>query len=176
MVPATGRRPRYCCDACKMVAYRQRKRRSVHFRSDSPEWETPQDFFDAVNARHHFTLGVCATPDNAKCAAYYTRRQDGLLQPWTGRVWCNPPYGREVGLWVKRAALAVERGEAELVCCLVAARTDTAWWHEWATRAEVEFLRGRLRFGGGENAAPFPSALLVFRNARGASFPLRNEG
>jgi phage N-6-adenine-methyltransferase len=162
----TGRRRRYCSTACKMVAYRRRRKRSIHFRSGSPEWSTPQAFFDAVNARHDFTLDACATPDNAKCPVYHTREQDGLAQPWRGRVWCNPPYGREVGKWLEKAWRSVQSGEAEVVVCLVFARTDTTWWHEWAVRAnEVEFLRGRLNFGAGNNA-PFPSALLVFRNAK----------
>jgi phage N-6-adenine-methyltransferase len=147
-----------------MVLYRRRRKRSVHFRSDSYEWATPQDFFDTVNARFNFTLDVCATPENAKCERFYTKEQDGLAQPWTGRVWCNPPYGRVIGHWVKRARQAVESGEAEVVVCLVPSRTDTAWWHRWAIRAEVEFLEGRLRFGGGGNSAPFGSVLLVFRN------------
>jgi site-specific DNA-methyltransferase (adenine-specific) len=148
-----------------MAAYRRRRRRSVHFRSDSCEWSTPQDFFAEQDALFGFTLDVCATPANTKCERFFTREQDGLLQPWTGRVWCNPPYGAGVGRWLERAWQAVTSGEAEVVVCLVPARTDTTWWHTWATRAEVEFLRGRLRFGGGETSAPFPSALLVFRNA-----------
>lgn len=147
-----------------MVVYRKRRKRSVHFSSDTCEWTTPQAFFDGVNARFAFTLDVCATPENAKCPAYYTQKEDGLRQPWHGRVWCNPPYGRGIGRWVERAWRTVQAGEAELAVCLVPARTDTTWWHEWASRAEVEFLRGRLCFGAG-NAAPFPSALLVFRNA-----------
>jgi site-specific DNA-methyltransferase (adenine-specific) len=152
-----------------MVAYRRRRRRSVHFRSDSCEWSTPQHYFDALDARHHFTLDVCATAENAKCAAYFTRADDGLAQRWTGRVWCNPPYGRAIGLWLRKAWESVESGDAELVVLLVPARVDTAWWHDYAARGEVEFLRGRLRFGGAESGAPFGSALVVFRNGEGVT-------
>jgi phage N-6-adenine-methyltransferase len=109
-----------------------------------------------------FDLDVCATPENAKCARYYTREQDGLAQSWTGRVWMNPPYGREIGLWVAKALASVESGDAEIVVCLVPARTDTRWWHQYAAKGEVEFLTGRVKFGGCKNSAPFPSAVVVF--------------
>jgi phage N-6-adenine-methyltransferase len=113
---------------------------------------------------HHFTLDVCATPENAKCPAFYTRAQDGLAQPWSGRVWCNPPYGRAIGLWVQKAWESVQGGQSELAVLLVPARTDTEWWHRWCERGEVELLRGRLRFGGATSGAPFPSAVVVFGN------------
>ncbi|MGH7605317.1 MAG: DNA N-6-adenine-methyltransferase [Gemmatimonadaceae bacterium] len=149
-----------------MAAHRRRQKRSVHFRSDSCEWATPQDLFDALSERFGgFTLDPCATAENAKCAAYFTRAQDGLAQIWTGRVWCNPPYGRAIGHWLRKGWESVQDGTAELVVCLVPSRTDASWWHEHAAKGEVEFLRGRLRFGGAENGAPFGSALVVFRNA-----------
>src|SRR5262249_49743724 len=131
----------------------------------SCEWSTPQWFFDKLDAEHRFTLDACATPENTKCATYFTRADDGLAQRWTGRVWLNPPYGRTIGLWMRKAWESVERGDAELGVCLVPARVDTAWWHDYAARGEVEFLRGRLHFVEGGNGAPFPSALVVFRNA-----------
>lgn len=164
-VAGTGRPPRFCSAACRQAAYRRRSKRSVHFRSSTCEWPTPPDFFDSVNARFDFTLDVCASAENAKCARFYTRADDGLAQPWTGRVWCNPPYGREIGKWIARAWQAAQSGEAEVVVCLVPARTDTSYWHEYASKADVEFIKGRLRFGDGIGSAPFPSALLVFRNA-----------
>lgn len=169
-IPATGRRPSWCGTACRSAGYRRRRKRSVHFRSDSGEWATPREFFERVDARYHFTLDVCATAENAKCPAFYTRADDGLAQPWRGRVWCNPPYGRGVGKWLEKAWRSVQSGEAELVACLTVARTDTAWWHEWAVLAEVEFVKGRLAFGGADNPAPFPSVLLVFCDA-----PARHE-
>lgn len=76
---------------------------AVFYSSKTDMWATPQDFFDALDAEFHFTLDACAVKENAKCEAYYTPEQDGLDQPWTGRVWCNPPYGRNVGQWVKKA-------------------------------------------------------------------------
>jgi phage N-6-adenine-methyltransferase len=164
-IAPTGRPRRYCSDRCRMAAYRRRGNRPVHFSSRSCEWETPLDLYAALAARFGgFDLDPAATSANAKCARYFTRAEDGLAQPWTGRVWLNPPYGREIGAWLKKAWESAQT-TAELVVCLVPARTDTAWWHQWAARGEVEHLKGRLRFGGASSGAPFPSALVVFRNA-----------
>jgi len=111
-----------------------------------------------------FTVDACASPENAKCDRYFTRDDDGLAQTWTGRVWMNPPYGRTLGAWMAKAWESAHT-TAELVVCLVPARTDVRWWHEYAARGEVEFVRGRLKFGALKNSAPFPSAVVVFRNA-----------
>ena len=129
------------------------------FTSKTDQWATPQDFFDKLNEEFGFTLDVCALPENAKCNAYYTPDIDGLKQLWHGTCWCNPPYGRGIGEWIKKASEA----DATVVC-LVPARTDTAWWHDYAMKADdIRFIRGRLKFGGSKNSAPFPSAVLVFR-------------
>lgn len=133
---------------------------NVHFSSKTDEWETPQNLFDKLNAIHKFTLDVCATKDNAKCIEYYTRENDGLKQPWDGICWLNPPYGRQIGLWMKKAHEESLKGCK--VVCLVPARTDTAWWHDYAIKGNIEFLRGRLKFGGHKNSAPFPSAIVIF--------------
>ena len=142
----TGRRRDYCCPACRQAAYRRRIGRSIHFSSRSCDWTTPPDLFARLHARFGFTLDPCAAPDNAKCAAYFTRHQDGLAQEWIGRVFVNPPYGRAIGAWVRKAWEAAQTS-AEVVVLLVPARTDTGWWHRYCARGEVEFLRGRLRFG-----------------------------
>lgn len=134
---------------------------SVHFSSASDEWPTPQDFFDKCNAEFGpLDLDVCATAENAKCLRYFTKADDGLAQVWSGRVWMNPPYGREIGAWMAKAWRSSQAGA--LVVCLVPARTDTAWWHDYAAKGTVRFIRGRLKFGGHKNSAPFPSALVVF--------------
>ena len=75
----------------------------VMFSSKSDLWETPQDLFDRLDAEFGFDLDACALPQNAKCERYYTPEQDGLFQPWDGVVWCNPPYGRDIGKWVQKA-------------------------------------------------------------------------
>lgn len=129
------------------------------FSSKTDMWETPQEFFDELNDEFHFTLDVCATKENAKCSKYYTKEQDGLVQPWEGVVWCNPPYGREITKWVERAYLS-----KQTVVMLLPARTDTQWFHDYIYgKAEIRFIKGRLKFGRSKNSAPFPSMIVVFR-------------
>jgi len=134
---------------------------TVHFSSKTDEWQTPQDFFDRLNEEFHFTLDVCATPENAKCPRYYTKRDNGLIQKWEGVCWMNPPYGRVIGQWVKKAYESALDGAT--VVCLLPARTDTSWWHDYCMKGEIRFVRGRLKFGDASENAPFPSAVVVFR-------------
>jgi phage N-6-adenine-methyltransferase len=135
---------------------------SVHFSSQTDLWATPQDLFDALHREFNFTLDVCATADNAKCEKFYTPADDGLAQSWTGTCWMNPPYGRQLGLWMEKARDAASKGAT--VVALVPARTDTRWWHDIVQRVEVRFLPGRLKFGGAKHSAPFPSAIVVFKS------------
>lgn len=133
------------------------------FSSKTDLWETPQDLFDKLNNEFQFTLDVCATPENAKCDKFYTEEQDGLEHPWEGTVWCNPPYGRGIGQWVRRALFASVSGAT--VVMLLPARTDTKWFHDYIYKrnnVEIRFIRGRLKFGGSKNSAPFPSMVVVF--------------
>ena len=92
------------------------------FSSKTDLWATPKDFFDRLDAEFGFTLDACALPENAKCKTYYTPEQDGLAQPWEGVVWCNPPYGRQIGQWVKKAHDTATRGG--LVVMLLPARYE----------------------------------------------------
>jgi site-specific DNA-methyltransferase (adenine-specific) len=134
---------------------------NVHFSSASNEWETPQDFFNEYQKEFRFTLDPCCTHENAKCPRHFTQAENGLTQDWSGeRVFMNPPYGREIGQWMKKAWEESRRGA--LVVCLVPARTDTAWWHNYAIKGQIRFIRGRLKFGGSVNCAPFPSAVVIF--------------
>ena len=133
---------------------------SVHFSSKTDMWATPQAFFDKYNDIYKFDLDVCATRENAKCEKYFTEEDDGLAQEWTGVCFMNPPYGREIIRWMKKAYESSLRGAT--VVCLVPARTDTKWWHEYAMMGEIEFIRGRLKFGDAKNSAPFPSAVVIF--------------
>jgi phage N-6-adenine-methyltransferase len=127
--------------------------------SATDQWATPQDFFDQQNALHGpFDVDVCADATNAKCAVYFDKDADGLKQTWAGKCWMNPPYGRDIGKWMKKA----HESEATVVC-LVPARTDTKWWHDYAMKGEITFIKGRLKFGSAANSAPFPSAVVVFR-------------
>lgn len=134
----------------------------VLFSSKSDLWSTPQDFFNKLDQEFHFDLDVCALPENAKCGNYYTPEQDGLAQEWNGTCWCNPPYGREVGKWVEKAYLSACDGAT--VVMLLPARTDTKWFHDYIYgKADVRFVRGRLKFGDSNNSVPFPSMVAVFK-------------
>lgn len=135
---------------------------SVHFSSKTDMWATPQAFFDKVAAEHGpFDVDVCALPENAKAPVFFTPADDGLKQEWRGRCWMNPPYGRGIGDWMRKAYEASQAGAK--VVCLVPARTDTAWWHDYAAKGAVTFIRGRLKFGDAASNAPFPSALVIFQ-------------
>ena len=132
------------------------------FSSKTDLWSTPQDFFDTLDDEFHFTLDACALPENAKCRNYYTPEDDGLIQPWYGTVWCNPPYGRTISHWVEKAARSSDDGAT--VVMLLPARTDTRWFQNYIYhRAEVRFIAGRLKFGDSKNSAPFPSMIAIFR-------------
>jgi len=133
------------------------------FSSATEEWATPQDFFNALDAEFHFTLDPCSTDENAKCVKHYTKEQDGLAQDWTGEtVFCNPPYGREMPKWIKKCYEHYTGGGIAVM--LIPARTDTKAFHEYIYgKAEIRFIKGRLKFGGSHNSAPFPSMVVVFK-------------
>jgi phage N-6-adenine-methyltransferase len=135
----------------------------VMFSSETDVWSTPQSFFDKYNARHNFDLDVCANHENAKCNIYFVKEVNGLVQRWWGNVWMNPPYGREISKWVEKAYNSVFIDKtANKVVCLLPARTDTKWFHSFCMKGEVEFIKGRLKFGDSKNSAPFPSMVVVF--------------
>jgi phage N-6-adenine-methyltransferase len=134
----------------------------VQFDSLSIKWATPQDFYEKLDQEFGFELDVCSTIENAKCSKFYTKAEDGLKQEWTGVCWCNPPYGREIKHWMKKAYESSLKGAT--VVCLIPARTDTQWWHDYVIHAkEIRYVKGRLKFGGATNSAPFDSIVAVFQ-------------
>ena len=135
------------------------------FSSKTAEWETPSAFFGKLNESYGFTLDPCATNMSAKCPHYFTKEDDGLSRDWGGNVvFMNPPYGREIKSWVQKAWEEGCKPETTVVC-LIPARTDTRWWHEYCMRAEkIFFVKGRLKCGNSSNSAPFPSAVVVFNS------------
>jgi len=148
------------------------------------EWETPDEIFLPLQEEFGLDLDVCATDENAKLPRYYTKEQDGLVQPWDGRVWCNPPYGRGlIEPWVSRAANESWDGHAPIVVCLLPAWTDRRWFHEWiwdrldpcgddeggGCEIDVRFLPRRIKFlepGGVQpkSTGTFGSMVVVFRH------------
>jgi phage N-6-adenine-methyltransferase len=135
----------------------------ILFSSRSDDWETPQNFFDKLNSEFGFQVDAAASPDNAKCAVFFTKQMNGLAQEWSGKVvFVNPPYGKQMSKWMQKAFESSLAGAT--VVCLVHSRTDTRWWFEWVQgKAEVRFVRGRLKFGDGKQSAPFPSAVVIYR-------------
>jgi len=138
----------------------------VLFSSKTGNWATPQEFFDKLDWRFGpFDLDPCASPHNTKCANFYTEAENGLSKDWTGHtVFVNPPYGRGIEDWIRKGYESAEADNNTKVVMLIPARTDTRYWHDYVMKAEfVYFIKGRLKFGDSENAAPFPSAVVVFR-------------
>ena len=143
--------------------------------SNRDDWETPWDLFNSLNAEFGFTLDACAEPSNAKCKHYLTKQDDAFSRKWQGVVWMNPPYGKPIGKWLQKAYSESLYGAT--VVCLVPARTDTEWWHDWCVRGEVRLLKGRVRFVGAKATAPFPSAVVVFKRcAEGSDARGRESG
>jgi site-specific DNA-methyltransferase (adenine-specific) len=140
-------------------------RNNGRYNGNGREWETPPEVFAPLDAEFGFTLDPCATPANAKCAKFYTESQDGLEQDWRGeRVFMNPPYGKEIYPWTRKAKTEAERGT--LVVGLLPASTDLQWWHDDIVgRAEVRYIRGRVRFltdGPYRASGFFPSVIVVW--------------
>lgn len=136
----------------------------VHYSSKSNEWATPQKLFDELNEEFNFTLDPCETDENAKCNKHFTIEDDGLSKDWSKDVvFMNPPYGREIKKWIKKAYEESLNGAT--VVCLIPARTDTTYWHDFIfdKADDIRFLKGRLKFGNSKNSAPFPSAIVLYR-------------
>ena len=133
------------------------------FSSKTDLWSTPNDFFDKLNDEFHFTLDPCSTHENAKCYKHFTEEENGLLQDWGNEVvFCNPPYGRQIKYWVKKAYEESQKDNTKVVM-LIPARTDTIYFHEYIYhKAEIRFIKGRLKFGNAKNSAPFPSMVVIF--------------
>lgn len=133
------------------------------FSSASVEWATPWPLYNQLDEEFHFNLDPCCTHENAKCKDHYTQIEDGLSQDWGGkRVFCNPPYGRELPKWIKKCHDEARNGT--LVVMLIPARTDTKAFHEFIYhKAEIRFIKGRIKFGDAKSAAPFPSMIVIYR-------------
>ena len=131
--------------------------------SNSEEWETPQNLFDELNKEFNFTLDPCCTKENHKCNKYYTKNDDGLSQSWENEVvFCNPPYGRQIGKWVEKAYNENLKG-AKIVL-LIPARTDTNWFHNFIyQKHEIRFIKRRIKFNNSKDEAPFPSMIVVMK-------------
>lgn len=132
--------------------------------SNSNEWATPLRFFAELDKEFHFNLDPCCTHENAKCEKHFTLQENGLAQSWGGhRVFCNPPYGREIGKWVEKCYNESQK-PGTLVVMLIPARTDTKYFHRYIYKKarEIRFIEGRLHFNESKQGAPFPSMVVIF--------------
>lgn len=138
--------------------------RQIMHSSDDMTWATPAAWFEYLDLEFGFTLDPCCSHATAKCKKHYTPEEDGLSKSWQDeRVFMNPPYGRELPNWMRKAYTEA-RDNGALVVCFVPARVDTTWWHQFACKAsEIRFPKGRVKFAGAENSAPFPVAVIIFR-------------
>lgn len=134
------------------------------YSSDKMDWGTPQKLFNKLNLYFNFTLDPCCSEVNKKCDKYFTIEDNGLIQDWSKDVvWMNPPYGREMKDWIKKAYDESLKGAT--VVCLVPSRTDTRWFHDYVyEKSDIVFLNKRLDFAGSTNKAPFPSMLVIYNS------------
>ena len=133
------------------------------FKSEKQTWETPNDLFEKLNSIFNFTLDACASHDNYKCINYYTEEDNSLTKGWVGNVWCNPPYSKYQIDFVKHGHNASLKNDSTVVF-LIPARPDTKLWQDFIFKnaSTVCFVKGRIKFKGAKDSAPFPSALVVF--------------
>lgn len=139
---------------------------STALSKDKTDWATPQSLYEELNKEFNFTIDLCASDWNAKHERYYTKEDDALQQDWSGEVgFCNPPYGRTISLWVKKAYEESQKGGT--IILLIPARTDTRYWHDYifGKATDIRFLKGRVKFedeNGPRQPSPFPSAVVVY--------------
>ena len=136
------------------------------FHAKSGEYETPDEIFNPLNEEFHFTLDVAANFQNAKCSCFFTKLDNGLIQDWgQNTCWMNPPFGRQMKLWVKKAYESSLMGAT--VVCLLPVRSNTNWWHDYVIKGNIRFIRGRVIFKGQEKGLWFPLSIIIFDLCKG---------
>lgn len=135
------------------------------FSSNSDVWSTPDDLFNILDREFHFTLDPASDDFNFKCKNHYTFKENGLLQDWSNNnVFLNPPYGKDIYKWIEKSYNEFLYKPNVNVVLLLPVRTDTRWFHDFIyNKFEIRFLKGRLKFGGSKNSAPFPSMVVIMR-------------
>jgi phage N-6-adenine-methyltransferase len=135
------------------------------FSSNTEMWGTPKLLFNKLNEEFHFDLDVCAVKENAKCEKFFSPEDDGLNQSWFGNCFINPPYGKDIKFWIEKSYKeALYNENVNVVVGLLPARTDTQYFHNYIyNKAEIRFIKGRLKFNDGKGSAPFPSMIVIWR-------------
>jgi len=116
-------------------------------------WSTPDPFFQKLHKEFQFNLDVCASDWNHKCDNYFTEQDNALEKDWSGSVWCNPPYSN-CGIWMKKAHEESQKGA--FVVCLIPARVETNWFHDYCIPHEIRFVKGRIHFTDENNRSGRP--------------------
>lgn len=146
----------------------------IMFSSKSDEYSTPSDFYNHLDNLFEFVFDLACSKENCKTADGFTKEENALDQDWfqitedcikegkTGWLWLNPPYSmcREFADKCYSEMLLGAK-----IIMLVPSRTDTKWFHDFIYKKEgieIEFIKGRLKFGDSKNSAPFPSMLIKF--------------
>jgi phage N-6-adenine-methyltransferase len=139
-----------------------RAKNNGRYNGNGRNWQTPPEIFAPLHREFDFTLDPCATEASAKCRIFFTEAQNGLEQSWEGhRVFMNPPYGREIYAWTRKA-----KNSGALVVGLLPASCDLAWWHDDVVGNEVRYIRGRVRFltdGPYRASGFFASVIVIWR-------------
>lgn len=130
------------------------------FASKKQEYATPWNLFNVLDEEFNFTLDVCADEKNHKVDRFFSEEDNSLVQDWTGVCWMNPPY-KDMKKWVIKAYEESVRNHS-IIVCLIPARTNTVWWHEYCNRGEIRFLKGRPKFEGCVHGLPQPLAVVIF--------------
>ena len=133
------------------------------FKSSNQDWETPDCLFNDLNNIFNFTRDVCASKDNTKCKDYYSIDDSCLDKCWNGVNWMNPPY-KDMKKFIKKA---YDERYNVVTVCLIPARTNTNWWHEYCMEGEIWFICGRVKFKGCIHGLPQPLALVIFGTNNG---------
>jgi phage N-6-adenine-methyltransferase len=137
------------------------------FKSDTVEYETPKELFEPLKKEFNIEFDVCASATNAKCERYWTKEENALEKKWEGVCWMNPPYGRDLKKWVRKAYESSLNGAT--VVCLLPVRSNTNWWHDYVMKGEIRFIRGRVRFEGHKKGMWLPLCVVIFRGRQVAA-------
>jgi phage N-6-adenine-methyltransferase len=140
-----------------------------NFKSDKIEYSTPKKLFEFLDKEFHFDLDVCASTGNAKCDKFFTVADDGLKQDWKETCWMNPPFNKELKKWVLKAYSETIKYNS-IVCCLIPVRSNTIWWKNVCTQAEIRFIIGEVNFNELERGLWLPMCVMIFGSSNKGTF------
>lgn len=156
------------------------KGKSHYAQSNRQDWQTPPELFAKLDARFDFVVDAAASEKNALCKLYWTKETDGLKQDWTalhGWIFCNPPYGKDTKLWLKKGAEESQIGGSSVL--LVNSNTETNYWGEWVWpyAREIWFIKGRVPYIDPDTGRPCNGntkgqALIIYDGVRSTPEPV----